>query len=94
VDGPGTLAALTPRDAVEVLTLQRAVFVTEAQRAELGEQCCHGWVIREAGRLVACVRACVKGQRHTTQAGAYQLVRLAKARTQRSAAASFWPGRS
>ena len=23
----------------------------------LGERCCHGWGIREAGRLVACVRA-------------------------------------
>jgi hypothetical protein len=31
VDGPGTLAALTPGDAGEVLTLQRAAFVTEAQ---------------------------------------------------------------
>jgi len=63
-------------------------------RAELGERCCHGWVIREAGRLVACLRACVTGQRRTTKAGACQLVHLAKARTQRSAAASFRPGRS
>jgi hypothetical protein len=31
VDAPGTLAALTSRDAGEVLTLQRAAFVTEAQ---------------------------------------------------------------
>lgn len=70
----GTLAALTPGEAGEVLTLQRAAFVTEAQahrdlhippltqtlaelRAELGRQCCHGWGIREAGRLIACVRA-------------------------------------
>ena len=74
MDGPGMLAALTPDDAGEVLTLQRAAFVTEAQahqdlhipaltqtladlRAELGQRCCHGWGIREASRLVACVRA-------------------------------------
>ena len=31
MDGPETLAALTPGDAGEVLTLQRAAFVTEAQ---------------------------------------------------------------
>jgi GNAT superfamily N-acetyltransferase len=78
VDEPGTLAALTPGDAGEVLTLQRAAFVTEAQahrdlhlppltqtladlHAELGEQCCHGWGFREAGRLVACVRAHLSG---------------------------------
>ena len=79
MDEPGTLAALTPGDAGEVLTLQRAAFVTEAQahrdfhippltqsladlRAELGEQFCHGWTIRDAGRLVACVRAHVSGE--------------------------------
>jgi len=123
VDEPGTLAALTPRDAGEVMTLQRAAFVTEAQahrdlhlppltqtladlHAELGEQLCHGWGIREAGRLVACVRAHLSGdtaeltgqhshanlqlyrrhgyrQTHTTQAGAYLLVHLAKARPRR-----------
>jgi len=78
VDEPGTLAALTPGEAGEVLTLQRAAFVTEAQahrdlqippltqtlaelHAELGEQFCHGWGVRESGRLVACVRAHVSG---------------------------------
>lgn len=159
MDGPGTLAALTPGDAGEVLTLQRAAFVTEARahrdlhippltqtladlHAELGERCCHGWGIREAGRLVGCVRAHVSGdtadlirlvvapdrqgqgigtrlllaaedllplqvlttrlftgqhshaslrlyrrhgyrQTHTTQAGAYLLIHLAKARPRR-----------
>ncbi len=168
--GPGKLAALTPGDAGEVLTLQRAAFVTEAQAhqdlyippltqaladllAELGERCCRGWGIREAGRLVACVRAHFSGdtaglirlvvapdrqglgfgtrlllatedllppqvrtiglftgqhshanlrlygrhgyrQTHTTQAGAYLLVHLAKARPHRSGAAAFRPGRS
>ena len=79
MDEPATLAALTPSDAGEVLTLQRAAFVTEAQayrdphippltqtltdlHAELGEQFCHGWGIRDAGRLVACVRAHVSGE--------------------------------
>jgi ribosomal protein S18 acetylase RimI-like enzyme len=74
VDGSGALAALTPGDAGEVLTLQRAAFVTEAQahqdphlppltqtladlRAELSGRDCHGWGIRDASRLVACVRA-------------------------------------
>jgi ribosomal protein S18 acetylase RimI-like enzyme len=78
VDEPGMLAALSTADAGEVLTLQRAAFVTEAQahrdlhippltqtlaglHAELGEQRCHGWGIREAGRLVACVRTHVSG---------------------------------
>jgi ribosomal protein S18 acetylase RimI-like enzyme len=78
VKEPGSLAALTPADAGEVLTLQRAAFVTEAQahqdpqmppltqtladlHAELGAAHCHGWGIREAGRLVACVRAHVSG---------------------------------
>jgi ribosomal protein S18 acetylase RimI-like enzyme len=164
VDRPGMLAALTPGDAGEVLTLQRAAFVTEAQahrdldippltqtladlRAELGERCCHGWGIREAGRLVACVRAHLSGdtaeltrlavapdrqghgigtrlllatedllppqvrtiglatgqhshanlrlyrrhgyrQTHTTQAGAYLLVHLAKTRPHRTDAAT------
>jgi ribosomal protein S18 acetylase RimI-like enzyme len=159
MEGPGTLAALTPGDAGEVLTLQRAAFVTEAQahqdlhippltqtladlRAELGQRGCHGWGIREASRLIACVRAHVSGDTaelarlvvapdrqgqgigtrllleaedllppqvrtiglatgqhsqanlrlyrrhgyrptHTTQAGAYQLVHLAKARPPR-----------
>jgi ribosomal protein S18 acetylase RimI-like enzyme len=86
---PGTIAALTPGEAGEVLTLQRAAFVTEAQahrdlrippltqtladlRAELGEQFCHGWGVRESGRLVACVRAHVSGD-------AAELVRLAVA---------------
>ena len=75
---PESLAALTPGDAGEVLTLQRAAFVTEAQahhdlhippltqtlddlHAELGEQACHGWGVRESGRLVGCVRAHVSG---------------------------------
>jgi ribosomal protein S18 acetylase RimI-like enzyme len=79
VDEPGSIAALTPGEAGEVLTLQRAAFVTEAQahrdldippltqtladlHAELGEQFCHGWGIRESGRLVACVRAHVSGE--------------------------------
>ena len=79
MDSPGTLAALTPGEAGEVLTLQRAAFVTEAQahrdlhippltqtpadlHAELGEQFCHAWGIREAGRLVACVRVHVSGE--------------------------------
>lgn len=159
---------LTPSDAGEVLTLQRAAFVTEAQahrdvhippltqtladlRAELGERCCHGWGIREAGRLVACVRVHVSGETaelvrlvvapdrqglgigtslllaaedllpprvrtiglatgqhsranlrlyrrhgyretHTTQAGTYLLVHLAKARAFRPGAASSRPG--
>lgn len=170
MDGPGTLAALTPGEAGEVLTLQRAAFVTEAQahrdchmppltqtlanlRAELGERSCHGWGIREAGRLIACVRAHVSGdtaelarlvvapdrqgegagtrlllaaedllppqvatirlftgeysraslrlyqrhgyrQTHTTQAGSYLLVHLAKARPYRPAAAFTGHGRS
>jgi ribosomal protein S18 acetylase RimI-like enzyme len=89
VNAPGTLAALAPGDAGEVLTLQRAAFVTEAQahrdlhippltqtladlHAELSERCCHGWGIREAGRLVACVRAHVSGE-------TAELVRLAVA---------------
>lgn len=75
---PETLAELTPDDTGEVLTLQRAAFVTEARahcdhrlppltqtlaelRAELREPSCHGWGIRERGRLVACVRAHVRG---------------------------------
>jgi ribosomal protein S18 acetylase RimI-like enzyme len=75
---PGTLAALTLCDAGEVLTLQRAAFVTEAQahrdlhippltqtladlQGEFGDPSCHGWGIREAGRLVGCVRAHVRG---------------------------------
>jgi ribosomal protein S18 acetylase RimI-like enzyme len=78
VNAAGTLARLLPGDAGEVLTLQRAAFVTEARahrdhnlpaltqtlaelRAELGEQFCHGWGIRESGRLVACVPAYVRG---------------------------------
>lgn len=86
MDEPGTAAVLTPGDAGEVLTLQRAAFVTEAQahrdvhippltqtladlQAEVGERCCHGLGIREAGRLVACVRAHVSGE-------AAELVRL------------------
>jgi ribosomal protein S18 acetylase RimI-like enzyme len=79
MEEPESLVPLTPRDAGEVLTLQRAAFVTEAQahrdphippltqtladlRAELGEQACRGWGIREAGRLVGCVRAHVSGE--------------------------------
>lgn len=75
---PGMLRAIAPGDAGEVLTLQRAAFVTEAQahgdpclppltqtlaelRAELAGPSCHGWTVREAGRLVACVRADVGG---------------------------------
>jgi ribosomal protein S18 acetylase RimI-like enzyme len=67
------LDAIGPGVAGEVLTLQRAAYVTEAQvhgdldlppltqtlaelRAELAEPACHGWGIREAGRLVGCVR--------------------------------------
>lgn len=82
----GVLNRLTPGDCGEVLTLQRAAFVTEAQAhhdpglpaltqtlaelcAELGDPSCHGWGIREAGRLVACVRAHVTGD-------AAELVRL------------------
>lgn len=111
MEGPGTLAALTPGDAGEAPTLQRAAFVTKAQadrelhippmaqtlaglRVELGEQCCHRWVTREPGRLVACVRACVGGQGHATEVDARQLVHVAKAWTHWSAATSFWPGRS
>jgi GNAT superfamily N-acetyltransferase len=69
---------LGPAEAGEILTLQRAAFVTEAQAhhdphlppltqtltqlsAELGEPSCHGWGIREEGRLIACVRAHVSG---------------------------------
>jgi ribosomal protein S18 acetylase RimI-like enzyme len=76
---PESLAELTAGDAGEVLTLQRAAFVTEAQahrdlhippltqtladlHAELGEQACHAWGVRESGRLVACVRARVSGE--------------------------------
>ena len=72
------LGRLAPGDAGEVLTLQRAAFVTEAQahadpclppltqtlaelRAELADPACHGWGIRAAGRLVACVRVRVAG---------------------------------
>ena len=79
MDESESLAALAPGDAGEVLTLQRAAFVTEAQahqdlhmppltqtladlRAELGEQACHAWGVRESGRLVACVRARVSGE--------------------------------
>jgi ribosomal protein S18 acetylase RimI-like enzyme len=75
---PGMLRAIAPGDAGEVLTLQRAAFVTEAQahgdphlppltqtlaelRAELEDPSCHGWTVREAGRLVACVRVHVSG---------------------------------
>lgn len=168
MDEPETLASLTPRDAGEVLTLQRAAFVTEAQayrdlhippltqtladlHAELGERHCHGWGVREAGRLVACVRTHVSGesaelirlvvapdrqghgigtrlllaaenllppqvrtislftgqhshanlrlyrrhgyrQTHTTPAGAYLMVHLAKDRTRQPDAAPFLPG--
>ena len=168
MDEPGTLQALTFGDAGEVLTLQRAAFVTEALahqdlhipaltqtladlHAELGERCCHGWGIREAGRLVGCVRAHVSGdaaelvrlvvapdrqgrgigtrlllaaedllpsqvraiglstgqhsranlrlyrrhgyrQTHTTQAGAYLLIHLAKDLARRPGAAVFRPG--
>src|ERR1700751_3904743 len=75
---PGMLRAIAPGDAGEVLTLQRASFVTEAQahgapplppltqplaelRAELEDPSCRGWTVREAGRLVACVRVHVSG---------------------------------
>ena len=168
MDSPGTLAELAPGEAGEVLTLQRAAFVTEAQahqdlhippltqtladlHAELGEQFCHSWGIRESGRLVACVRAHVSGetaelvrlvvapdrqgrgigtrlllategllppqvrtiglftgqhshdnlrlyrrhgyrQTHTTQAGAYLLIHLAKGRPRRLGTASSPPG--
>jgi hypothetical protein len=170
VDVLETLAALALGGAGEVLTLQRAAFVTEARtyrdlrippltrsladlRAELGERRCRGGGIREAGRLIAWVRDHVGGetaglirlvvapgrqvpgtgtrlllatedllppqvrtvrlatsqrsdaslrldrcqgyrQTQTTQAGAYLLVHLAKARPHRSGAASSRPGRS
>jgi GNAT superfamily N-acetyltransferase len=75
---PGTLRAIAPGDVGEVLTLQRAAFVTEAQthgdphlppltqtlaelRAELEDPSCRGWTVREAGRLIACVRVHVSG---------------------------------
>jgi GNAT superfamily N-acetyltransferase len=78
VTAPGMLRAIAPGDAGEVLTLQRAAFVTEAQahgdpglppltqtlaelRAELEDPSCHGWTVREADRLVACVRVHVSG---------------------------------
>jgi GNAT superfamily N-acetyltransferase len=75
---PGMLRAIAPGDAGEVLTLQRAAFVTEAQahgdphlppltqtlaelRAEFEDPSCRGWTVREAVRLVACVRVHVSG---------------------------------
>lgn len=94
MDGSGTLTALTPGDAGEVLTLQRAAFV--AAEDLLPPQ------VRTIGLFTgqhrhASLRLCWRHgyrQTHTTQAGAYLLVPVAKARPHRSGAAGFRPGRS
>ena len=87
VDEPGTLAVLIPGDAGEVLTLQRAALPPQVRTIGLA-----------AGQYshanVRLYRRHGYRQTHTTQASAYLLIHLAKARTRWPGAASSRPGRS
>jgi hypothetical protein len=78
VDGPGTLAALTPGEAGEVLTMQRGRMI-QGQHSHASLRLYH----RQGYRRT-----------HATQAGAYPLVHLAKSRPRRPGAAPFRLGRS
>lgn len=61
---------------------------------ELGKQCCHGWGIGEASRVLSGGDLLLRqhSDTHTTQARDFPLVHLVRNRPRRPGAASSRPG--